>query len=77
MVTGVDIQKLVKTDLAVEVTANRLFGSVYGVTVAVEPESMPRPICHPGASDPAKFDSLDEVVSFLAQVGIKRFQVTI
>lgn len=77
MVTGVDVQKLVRDDQTVEVTANRLFGSVYSVTVAVEPESTPRPLCHPSTSDPAKFDSLDEVVSFLAQVGIKRFQVTI
>ena len=77
MVTGADIQKLVKTGQAVEVATNRLFGSTYGVTVAVEPESTPSPLCHPGSSDPAKFDSLDEVASFLAQVGIKQFQVTI
>ena len=77
MVTGVDIQKLVKTDRAVEVAANRLFGSTYSVTVAVEPENTPSPLCHPGSSNPARFDSLDEVASFLAQVGVKRFQVTI
>ena len=77
MVTGADIQKLVKTGQAVEVTANRLFGSTYGATVAVEPGSAVSPLCHPGCCDPAKFDSLDEVASFLAQVGIKRFHVTI
>lgn len=77
MVTGVELQKLSKDGQTVQVTATRLFGTTYGVAVAVEHENLPQPIGHPGTSDPAKFDSLDEVVSFLSQVGVKAFQVVI
>lgn len=75
--TGVEIQKLINEKQELTITAIHIFGNRYGVGVQFGNCDFAGPVTLPENDQPLQFDSLDEVASFLSQVGVKQFQVTI
>ena len=75
--TGSEIQKLIQKNENLIITASRLSGNRYGVGVQFANGDYAGPVSLPENGQPLQFDSLDEVASFLTQIGIKQFQVTI
>lgn len=75
--TGVEIQKLILDGQELTITASRLSGNRYGVGVQFANGDFAGPVTLPESDQPLQFDSLDEVASFLSQVGVKQFRVTI
>lgn len=75
--TGSEIQKLINQSEDLIITASRLSGNRYGVGVQYANGDYVGPVTLPENDQPLQFDSLDEVASFLSQVGVKQFQVSI
>lgn len=75
--TGSEIQKLINQNEDLIITASRLSGNRYGVGVQYGNGDYAGPVTLPENDQSLEFGSLDEVVAFLTQVGIKQFQVTI
>jgi hypothetical protein len=75
--TGVEIQKLILDGQELTITASRLSGNRYGVGVQFANGDFAGPVTLPESDQPLQFDSLDEVASFLSQVGIDRLQVSL
>ena len=75
--TGSEIQKLIHENETLTITASRLSGNRYGVGVQYAGGDYAGSVTLPENGQPLQFDSLDEVVSFLTQIGVKSFQVEI
>lgn len=75
MITGIELKQFSEQGKEHKVMVARNHGSMYGAIVVIAPQIPPLAINHPGTDEVLKFDSPDEVASFLAQVGIKQFQV--
>lgn len=75
--TGSEIQKLIRENETLIITASQLSGNRYGVGVQFANGDFTGPVSLPENDQPLQFDSLDEVASFLSQIGIKQFQVSI
>ena len=75
--TGTEIQKLIAQNETITINANRMHGNSYSVGVQHANGDYAGPVTLPENGQPLQFHSLHEVVSFLAQIGVKNFQVTI
>lgn len=75
--TGAEIQKLVQQNEELAIIARRLHSNCYGVGVQHANGDYAGPVTVPENDQPLEFTSLDQVVDFLSQVGIKTFQVSI
>ena len=75
--TGTELQTLKLKNEKLTITASRLYGNRYGVGVQYAGGDYVGPVTLPENGQPLQFDSLDEVVSFFAQIGVKSFQVEI
>lgn len=75
MITGADLKQLVDMGVQPRITAIRLSGTAYGVVANIDGKAPPQGVAEPGSDNILRFDSLDEVASFLSQIGIKGFQV--
>lgn len=77
MITGTELKQLTDPGIDPQVLVTRRHGSTYGAMVMLDPQTTPRAIGQPGSDDALRFESLDEVASFAAQVGIRQLQVTL
>lgn len=75
MITGADLKQLVDMGVQPLVTCIRIYGAAYSVVANTDGKAPPQGIAEPGLDNVLKFDSLDEVASFLSQIGIKGFRV--
>lgn len=75
--TGAEIQKLILNNEELTIIARHLHSNCYGVGVQHANGDYTGPVTLPENDQPLQFDSLDEVASFLSQIGVKHFQVTI
>jgi len=74
MLTGADIRQMLNQGQQATVMASRLYGTTYVLGVQLGPDEYAGPVITPGSGEALKFDSLDEIASFLLQAGIKTFQ---
>lgn len=77
MITGTELKQLTDQGTQPKVIVAHNHGTVYGALVIIDSPTLPKAICDPGSGEVLQFNSLDQVASFLSQVGIKTFQVTI
>jgi hypothetical protein len=73
--TGAEIQKLILQHEELSISARQLHGNCYGIGVQHANGDYAGPVTLPENDQPLQFDSLDHVASFLAQIGVKSFQV--
>ena len=73
--TGAEIQKLILQHEELSIIARQLHGNCYGIGVQHANGDYAGPVTLPENDQPLQFDSLDHVASFLAQIGVKSFQV--
>lgn len=75
--TGSEIQKLILQNEILTITASRLYGNRYGIGVQYAGGDYAGLVTLPENDQTLQFDSLDQVASFLSQIGVKQFQVEI
>lgn len=76
MLTESDIKQLICQGAKPKTTVTRTDGTSYSVLVEIDQQTPAVPIAHPGTEEVLKSDTIDEVASFLSQINLQQFQVT-